>query len=103
MKAIGKGFYTHLTRACTLSLKLGYTPYVWKIAVLSIHIKPHKPPSQKTSLRPIILLSAIMKLLEQAINNAFGNTSKTRVSLVSISQTLENRSQQTITLSISPR
>ena len=44
-KAISTGFYTHLARAFTLSLKLGYIPYVWKTAVLCMLIKPDKPPA----------------------------------------------------------
>ena len=64
-KAIG--FYKLLARAFTISLKLGFIPYVWKVAVLCMLIKPDKPPSQTTSYRPISLLSAIMKLFEQVI------------------------------------
>ena len=60
-KAIGTGFYTLLARAFAISLKLGYIPHVWKVAVLCMLIKPDKPPSQTTSYRPISLLSAIMK------------------------------------------
>ena len=66
-KAIGTGFYKVLARAFTISLKLGFIPHVWKIAVLCMLIKPDKPPSQTTSYRPISLLSAIMKLFEQVI------------------------------------
>ena len=33
-KAIGTGFYKILAQAFTISLKLGFTPHVWKIAVL---------------------------------------------------------------------
>ena len=33
-KAIGTGFYKVLARAFTISLKLGFIPYVWKIVVL---------------------------------------------------------------------
>ena len=66
-KAIGTGFYKVLARAFTISLKLGFIPRVWKIAVLCMLIKPDKPPSQTTSYRPISLLSAIMKLFEQVI------------------------------------
>ena len=50
-----------------LSLKLGFIPYVWKVAVLCMLIKPDKPPLQTTSYRPISLLSAIMKLFERVI------------------------------------
>ena len=31
-KAIGTGFYKILARAFTISLKLGFIPYVWKVA-----------------------------------------------------------------------
>ena len=33
-KAIGTGFYKVLARAFTISLKPGFIPHVWKIAVL---------------------------------------------------------------------
>ena len=66
-KAIGTGFYKVLARAFKISLKLGFIPHVWKIAVLCMLIKPDKPPSQTTSYRPISLLSAIMKLFERVI------------------------------------
>ena len=66
-KAIGTGFYKLLARAFTISLKLGFIPYAWKVAVLCMLMKPDKPPSQTTSYRPISLLSAIMKLFEQII------------------------------------
>ena len=66
-KAIGTGFYKLLARAFTISLKLGFIPNVWKVAVLCLLIKPDKPPSQTTSYRPISLLSAIMKLFERVI------------------------------------
>ena len=55
-KAIGTGFYKLLARAFTISLKLGYIPYVWKVAVLCMLIKPDKLPSQTASYRPISLL-----------------------------------------------
>ena len=66
-KAIGTGFYKVLARAFTISLKLGFIPHVWKIAVLCMLTKPDKLPSQTTSYRPISLLSAIMKLFEWVI------------------------------------
>ena len=66
-KAIGTGFYKVLVRAFTISLKLGFIPHVWKVAVLCMFIKPDKLPSQTTSHRPISLLSAIMKLFERVI------------------------------------
>ena len=66
-KAIGTGFYKLLARAFTISLKLGFIPYVWMVAVLCMLIKPDKLPSQTTSYRPISLLSAIMKLFERVI------------------------------------
>ena len=68
-KAISTGFYKLVTQAFTRSLKLGFTPYVWKVAVFCMLIKPDKSPSQTTSYRPITgsLLSAIMKLFKQVI------------------------------------
>ena len=66
-KAISTGFYKVLARAFTISLKLGFIPHVWKVAVLCMLIKPDKLPSQTTSYRSISLLSAIMKLFERVI------------------------------------
>ena len=66
-KAIGAGFYKLLAQAFTISLKLGFIPYVWKVAVLCMLIKPDKLPSQSTCYRPISLLSAIMKLFKWVI------------------------------------
>ena len=91
-------------RAFTISLKLGFIPpYVWKVAVLCMLIKPDKLPSQTTSYRPISLLSAIMKLFERVIENVFENILKIMVSLVSTIQALGNPSQQMTTFSISLR
>ena len=66
-KAIGTGFYKVLARALTILLKLGFIPYVWKVAVLCMLIKPDKPPSQTSSYGSISLLSAMMKLFERVI------------------------------------
>ena len=66
-KAIGTGFYKIFARAFTRSLKQGFIPYVWKVAILCMLIKPDKPPSQTTSYRFISLLGAIMKLFERVI------------------------------------
>ena len=96
-KAIGTGFYNILARAFTISLKLGFIPYAWKIAVLCMLIKPDKPPSQTTSYRPITLLGAIMKLFERVIEKRLEDVWKTEVSLVNTSQALGNPSQPTIT------
>ena len=97
-KAIGKSFYNILARAFTISLKLGFIPYV-----LCMLIKPDKPPSQTISYRPISLLSAMMKLSNGSSKNVFKNTLKTMVSLVSNSQALGNSSQPTITFFVSLR
>ena len=102
-KAAGTGFYKLLARAFTISLKLGFIPYVWKVAVLCMFIKPDKPPSQTTSYRPISLLSAIMKLSNGSSKNVFENILKTMVSLVSTSQALGNPSQQMTIFSVSLR
>ena len=55
-KAIHAGFYKVLAQVFTISQKLGFIPYVWKVAVLCMLIKPqyaHKPPSQTTTYRAI--------------------------------------------------
>ena len=87
-KAIGTGFYKILARAFTISLKLSFTPYVWKVAVLCMLIKPDKPPSQTTSYRPISLLSAIMKAFERVKETRL----RKHLSLVNISQASGNTS-----------
>ena len=74
-KAIDTGFYKVLAQAFTISLKLGFIPHVWKVAVLCMLIKRDKPPSQTTSYRPISLLSAIMKLFERIIEKTSSKTS----------------------------
>ena len=102
-KAIGTGFYKVLTRAFTVSLKLGFIPHVWKVAVLCMLIKPDKPSSQTTSYRPISLLSAIMKLSNGSSKNVSENILKTTVSLANTSQALGNLSQQMTIFSVSLR
>ena len=67
-KAIGTGFFKLLARASTISLKLGFIPYAWKVAVLCMLIKLDKLPPQTTSHRPISLLSAIMNPFERVID-----------------------------------
>ena len=67
-KAIGTGFFKLLPRAFTISLKLGFIPCAWKVAVLCMLIKPDKLPSQTTSYRPISSHSAIMKLFKRVID-----------------------------------
>ena len=69
-KATGTSFYKLLVRAFTISLKLGFIPYVCKVAVLCMQIKPNKLPLQTTSYRPISLLSAIMKFFERVIGKS---------------------------------
>ena len=59
-------FY-HLARLFTSSIQLGYIPTAWKIATLSMLLKPDKLPSLTTSYRPISLISSIMKLFERVI------------------------------------
>ena len=39
-KAIGAGFFKVLARAFTISLKLGFSPHVWKVAVFCMLMKP---------------------------------------------------------------
>ena len=103
-KAIGTGSYKILSRALTISLKLGFIPYVWKVAVLCMLIKPDKPPSQTTSYRPISLLSAIMKLFERIIEKRLRKHLECNgFCSISISQASGNPSQQTTIFSVSLR
>ena len=102
-KAIGTGFYKVLARAFTISLKLGFIPHVWKVAVLCMLIKPDKPPSQTTSYRPISLLSAIMKLFKQVIEKRVRKHLEDNGSLSNTSQALRNLGQQMTIFSISLR
>ena len=58
---------SHLTYIFNYALSLGHFPRAWKHAnVLAIQ-KPHKPPSDPWSYRPIRLLSALSKLLERVV------------------------------------
>ena len=54
--------YHHLARLFTSSI-----PTAWKIATLSMLLKPDKPPYLTTSYRPISLISSIVKLFERVI------------------------------------
>ena len=83
-----------MARAFTISLKLGFVPYVWKVAVLCMLIKPDKPPSQTNGYRPISLLSAIMKLFERFIEKRLRQHLEHN-GFFSVSQALGNPSQQT--------
>ena len=53
--ATGAPFYTHLAKFFTFSLRIGYIPTVWKLATLSMLIKPDRLPSITASYRPIKL------------------------------------------------
>ena len=102
-KAIGTGFYKLLARAFTVSLKLGFIPYVWKVAVLCMFIKPDKLPSQTTSYRPISLLGAIMKLFEQIIEKRLQKHLKDNGFFSKYQSGLRKSSQQTTIFSVSLR
>ena len=59
--------FHHLARHFTSSIQIGYIPTTWKLATLCMLLKPDKLPSLTTSYRPISLMSSIMKLFEQVI------------------------------------
>ena len=59
--------FHHLARRFTSSIQIGYIPTAWKLATLHMLLKPDKLPSLTTSYRPISLMSSIMKLFEQVI------------------------------------
>ena len=59
--------FHHLARLFTSTIQIGYIPTAWKLATLRMLLKPDKLPSLTTSYRPISLMSSIMKLFEQVI------------------------------------
>ena len=65
--------FHHLARLFTSSIQIGYMPSAWKLATLPMLLKPDKLPSLTTSyiiielIRPISLMSSIMKLFERVI------------------------------------
>ena len=59
--------FHHLAKLFTSSIQIGYIPTAWKLATLRMLLKPDKLPSLTTSYRPISLMSSIMKLFEQLI------------------------------------
>ena len=59
--------FHHLARLFTSSIQIGYILTAWKLATLRVLLKPDKLPFLTTSYRPISLMSSIMKLLEQVI------------------------------------
>ena len=59
--------FHHLANLFTSSIQLGYIPTAWKIATLSMLLKPDKLISLTTGYRPISLISSIMKLFKRVI------------------------------------
>ena len=59
--------FHHLAWLFTFSIQIGYIPTAWKLATLRMLLKPDKLPSLTTSYRPISLMSSIMKLFKQVI------------------------------------
>ena len=59
--------FHHLAWLFTSSIQIGYIPTAWKLATLHMLLKPDKLPSLTTSYRRISLMSSIMKLFEQVI------------------------------------
>lgn len=69
--------YEVLTRIYNECLTSGYFPSAWKVATTVAVPKPGKDPHQKTSYRPIALLSLFSKVFERLINTRvteFNNT-----------------------------
>ena len=59
--------FHHVARLFTSSIQIGCIPTAWKLATLRMLLKPDKLPSLTISYRPISLMSSIMKLFEQVI------------------------------------
>ena len=51
------------------SLQFSYIPSSWKLAYISMILKPMKNPNQPLSYRPISLLSTLAKLMERVIQS----------------------------------
>ena len=59
--------FHHLAQLFTSSIQIGWLPTAGKLATLRMLLKPDKLPSLTTSYRPISLMSSIMKLFEQMV------------------------------------
>ena len=59
--------FHHLALLFTCSIQIGYISTAWKLATPHMLLKPDKLPSLTTSYRTISLMSSIMKLFEQVI------------------------------------
>ena len=59
--------FRHLERLFTSSLQIGNIPTAWKLATCLMLLESDKLPSLTTSYRPISLMSSIMKLFEQVV------------------------------------
>ena len=59
--------FHHLAKLFTSSIQLGCISSAWKLATLSMLLKPDKLPSLTTNYRPISLIGSIMKLFERFI------------------------------------
>ena len=64
---ITTSLFHHLARLFTSSIQIGYIPTAWKLATLHMLVKPDKPPSLTTSYRPFSVMSSIMKLFKQVV------------------------------------
>jgi hypothetical protein len=45
----------------------GYFPAQWKVAKITLHLKPGKPPNKPMSYRPISLLPILSKVYEKLL------------------------------------
>ena len=59
--------FHHLASLFTSSIQIGYVLTTWKLSTLGMLLKPDKLPSLTASYRLISLMSSILKLFEQVI------------------------------------
>ena len=78
--------FHHLARLFTSSIQIGYIPAAWKLATFRMLLKPDKLPSLTTSYRPISLLSSILKLFEQVMEQRLRSYQEDKGFIISISQ-----------------
>ena len=67
LKHLGSHAIRALTQIFNHSITNNCIPNMWKLANITPLLKPHKPPTERTSYRPISLLSNPSKILERLV------------------------------------
>lgn len=67
LKRLPKKAIVLLTILFNAVLRLQYYPFIWKISIINMILKPGKPPTEVKSYRPISLLPLLSKLFEKML------------------------------------